>query len=153
MFQDGIIAQAVDSVKAMGVAYFSAAGNQASASYEATYVSSGVSGYASGSTRHDFDTGGSTDSLMQVTIPGSTQVIFVLQWQDPFFSVSGSPGAATDMDMILHSSNGQAQAGGIALNIGGDAIELFAFTTNPGPTRTYQLAIDHVAGPAPGTVW
>lgn len=152
MFQDGAIAQAIDSVKAMGVAYFSAAGNQADQSYEATFVNSGVAGYTSGSTRHDFNAGGATDSLMQVSIPPNTQVIFVLQWQDPFYSVSGAPGAGTDMDMILYSSKGQAQAGGIAANIGGDAVEIFSFTTNPGPTRNYQLAIDHVSGQLPGKI-
>src|SRR5262249_17911952 len=34
MFQDGVVAQAVDNVKATGVAYFSSAGNQARQSYE-----------------------------------------------------------------------------------------------------------------------
>ncbi|HHQ13984.1 MAG TPA: hypothetical protein ENK16_03055, partial [Chromatiales bacterium] len=37
MFQDGPIAQAVDSVKQMGVAYFSSAGNSARQSYESPY--------------------------------------------------------------------------------------------------------------------
>lgn len=40
-FQDGIIAQAVDEVKAMGVAYFSVAGNSARQSYEFAFVDSG----------------------------------------------------------------------------------------------------------------
>ena len=35
IYQDGIIAQAVDTVKAQGVAYFSSAGNSARQSYEA----------------------------------------------------------------------------------------------------------------------
>lgn len=152
MFQDGVIAQAVDTVKAMGVPYFSAAGNSASDSYEATFVDSGVAGFAGGSTRHDFDTSGGTDSLMQVSIPGSTQVIFVLQWEDPFFSVSGAPGADTDMDMILYASNGQANAGGTSDNIGGDAVEVFAFTTGSGPTKNYQLGIEHFSGPLPGKI-
>ncbi|MCK5003283.1 MAG: S8 family serine peptidase [Gammaproteobacteria bacterium] len=152
MFQDGIIAQAVDTVKAMGVPYFSAAGNSADDSYENVYRSSGVSGRLAGSVRHDFDSGANTDTLMQVSIPGNTQVIFVLQWDDPFFSVSGAPGADTDMDMILYSSSGQAQAGGIASNIGGDAVEIFSFTTKGGPTKNYQLAIDHNSGPVPGRV-
>ena len=38
MFQDGVIAQAVDNVKASGVAYFSAAGNQARQAYEHAFV-------------------------------------------------------------------------------------------------------------------
>ena len=35
MFQDGVVAQAVDSVAANGVVYFAAAGNAGSKSYEA----------------------------------------------------------------------------------------------------------------------
>ena len=38
MFQDGVIAQAVDNVKASGVAYFSSAGNQARHAYEHAFV-------------------------------------------------------------------------------------------------------------------
>ena len=41
MFQDGVVAQAVDSVVAGGAAYFSAAGNAARNSYEAGFVDSG----------------------------------------------------------------------------------------------------------------
>lgn len=152
MFQDGVISQAVDSVHAMGVAYFSAAGNQSSDSYEASYVSSGLPGFTAGSVQHDFDTGAGVDSLMEISIPAGTQAIFVLQWQDPFYSVSGAPGAQTDMDIILHSSVGQALAGGIDANIGGDAVEIFSFINSTATTNLYQLSIDHVAGQVPGKV-
>ena len=54
--------------------------------------------------------------------------------------------------MILYSSNGLAQVGGVASNIGGDAVEIFSFITRGGPAKTYQLAIDHNSGPAPGRV-
>ena len=37
MFQDGIVAQAVDLVKARGVSYFSAAGNDGRQSYESPF--------------------------------------------------------------------------------------------------------------------
>lgn len=152
MFQDGIIAQAVDSVRAMGVAYFSAAGNQADESYEDDFRDSGVTGSSAGSVRHDFDSGAGVDSLLQVSIPGSTQVIFVLQWEDPFYSVSGGAGAATDVDVFLYSSSGQAKASATDNNIGGDPVEIFAFTTTSGPTRTYQIAIERYAGPLPGRI-
>jgi len=152
MFQDGIIAQAIDTVKAMDVAYFSAAGNQADQSYEDAFRNSGVAGHYAGSTRHDFAPGAAVDSLMQVSIPGATQVIFVLQWDDPFFSVSGSPGADTDIDIILYSQSGQVKASGIDNNIGGDAVEIFSYTTTPGPTKTYQIGIEHFSGPFPGKV-
>jgi len=152
MFQDGIIAQAVDSVKAMGVAYFSAAGNQADESYEDDFRNSGVSGSSAGSVRHDFDAGAGVDTLMEVTIPANTQVIFVLQWDDPFFSVSGAPGADTDMDIILYSSTGIQKAAGLNNNLGGDAVEIFSYTTPRGPNKNYQIGIEHYAGPLPGRI-
>ena len=55
MFQDGIIAQAVDTVKASGVAYFSAAGNAGRKSYQSRFRSSGIAGL--GGVLHDFDPG------------------------------------------------------------------------------------------------
>lgn len=151
MFQDGIIAQAVDTVKATGVSYFSSAGNSGSNSYESIYVSSGVAG-TSGTIRHDFDPSAGTDDLMEVSIPGNAEVTFVLQWQDPFFSVSGAPGAATDMDMVLYSSEGVAQAGSFSLNVGGDAVEIFSFTNPDEFTQTYQLGIEYYSGATPSKV-
>lgn len=153
MFQDGLIAQAIDAVKDLGVAYFSAAGNQRRESYEGTFRDSGQPGYYAGSTRHDFDAGAGTDGLQQVTIPGNTQVIFVLQWDDPYYSVSGGAGADTDLDIILYSNSGQAKAGGTVDNIlSGDPVEVFGYTTPPGPTKTYQIGIEHYAGPFPSRV-
>ena len=152
MFQDGVIAQAVDSVKAMDVAYFSAAGNQDDQSYEAVYRDSGVPGNFSGGTRHDFDPGASVDTLMQVSISGNTQVIFVFQWDQPAFSVSGAPGSASDIDIVLYSASGQALAAGSDNNLGGDPVEVFAYTTSGGPTKTYQIGIEHFSGPFPGKV-
>lgn len=153
MFQDGLIAQAIDAVKDLGVAYFSAAGNQRRHSYEDTFRDSGEAGYFVGSTRHDFDAGAGTDGLQQVTIPGNTQVIFVLQWDDPFYSVTGGAGADTDLDIILYSSGGQAKAGGTVDNIlSGDPVEVLIYTTPPGPIRTYQIGIEHYTGPFPSRV-
>lgn len=149
MFQDGIIAQAIDTVKQNGVAYFSAAGNNGLQSYESAYRNSGVRGYSARSKRHDFDGGASTDSLMQVTIPANSQILFVLQWNDPFYSVSGAPGADTDMDIILYSASGQAITGSTDSNVGGDAVEVFAYTNSSSSSVTYQLAIDYVKGPEP----
>ena len=152
MFQDGPIAQAIDTVKAMGVAYFSSAGNSAKKSYESVYRNSGVKGLAPRSKRHDFDPAAGTDLLMQVSIPANTQVIFVLQWDDPFYSVSGAPGAATDMDMVLYSASGGVLTGSTDNNIGGDAVDIFAYTNTTSSSANYQIAIDHVAGAVPGLV-
>jgi hypothetical protein len=48
----------------------------------------------------------------------------VYQWDQPFFSVSGPPGSASDMDIIL--TNGACDivlAGSAAANLGGDPYE------------------------------
>jgi len=153
MFQDGPIAQAIDQVKSQGVAYFSAAGNSARDSYEDSFRDSGEDGNYVGSTRHDFDAGAGTDSLQTVTVAPNTQVIVVLQWDDPFFSVSGVPGADTDMDIILYSSNGkQVIAGGIDNNIGGDSVEIVGITNSAGVPKTYQIGLEHFAGPFPSKI-
>src|SRR5215212_172106 len=85
IFQDGIIAQAVDQVTAKGVAYFSAAGNDTRDSYESAFRNSGVRD-ASGKLLHDFDPGSGVDTLQSITIPASAGVIIVFQWDQPFFS-------------------------------------------------------------------
>jgi hypothetical protein len=54
-FQDGIVAQAVDAVEAKGVAYFSAAGNDGTLSYENTapsFATRSTSGANTGELRH-----------------------------------------------------------------------------------------------------
>ena len=83
MFQDGIIAQAVDSVVAGGVAYFSSAGNQARQSYQSVFrpgdsfadgafsSSFGAPSFLGG-IAHNFDSSGGTDHFQSITIPGLT---------------------------------------------------------------------------------
>ncbi|MDP6674884.1 MAG: S8 family serine peptidase, partial [Gammaproteobacteria bacterium] len=150
-FQDGPIAQAVDSVKDSGVAYFSAAGNRARQAYTSSFVNSGQSGFRTGSVAHDFDPGSGVDTRQQLTIPAHGEVIFVLQWDQPFFSVSGAPGSASDIDIVLYPNGGDhALAASIDNNTGGDAWEAFIYTNNSGSPKTVQLGIDLVSGPAPG---
>jgi hypothetical protein len=153
MFQDGPIAQAVDTVKAMGVAYFSSAGNDARHSYEGSFRNSGVAGYYSGSVRHDFDAGGTVDTLQRITIGGGATAIFSFQWSDPHFSTSGPPGADSDLDIFLFTDQKRPRllAGSADDNIGGDPVEVFGYT-NSGPTQTFLLGIDLFSGPAPAAI-
>ena len=144
-FQDGIIAQAVDQVVAGGAVYFSSAGNFGRQSYEAAYRASGVNG-AEGE-RHDFDAGPGIDTLQSVTIPGNATVRFFLQWDEPFFSISGAPGASTDMDIVVYAGAQTFRAA--TNNLGGDAFEALSLTNNGGGGVTVDLALERSAGPAP----
>ncbi|MBX9579832.1 MAG: S8 family serine peptidase, partial [Gemmataceae bacterium] len=159
MFQDGPAARAVDQVAAVGVAYFSAAGNLGRAGYESAFRESGVDLGADGLNwvpgqphfyAHDFDPGPGTDLFQAVTLPpGDTTISF--QWADPYFSVSGGSGARTDLDLAVFDMGGNllATVGGFTRNEGGDPVEVFTIPNTTGGPLRVQLAIGRAAGPTP----
>lgn len=116
MFQDGVVAQAVDSVVAGGSAYYSAAGNAGRESYEAPFVDSGVIFciefflpigdcdpiYERVGRMHDFDPGVGVDLYQSVTVPIGSRLIVAMQWDEPF----GGPGARIDHDIVLLDETG-----------------------------------------------
>jgi subtilisin family serine protease len=111
MFQDGIIAQAVDIVKSMGVAYFSSAGNQGRDAYGSRFRDSGIPGFfddlnPGNTARHDFKRGPKADVFQTFTVGGGEDVIFSLQWDQPFFSLTGTVGSQNDMDLLFYDMQG-----------------------------------------------
>ena len=150
-YQDGIIAQAVNTVKAMGVAYFSAAGNADRKAYEAPFRPSGQFfdiGFG-GQEAHDFDPDAGVDTCQQITIPVGETLILDYQWDQPFFSVSGPPGSASDMDIVLTDAACTTRlASSASSNVGGDPFELVGFT-NAGPAITFGVIILRFSGPNP----
>jgi subtilase family protein len=163
MFQDGIIAQAVDTVVNQGVAYFSAAGNDARQSYESVFrpgasFKNGAFPSAPGApkfgggTAHNFAPTGPADHMQRITIPSDQTLILTFQWDSPFFS-SGGPGSSNDVDIYLLNAAGDTViAGSIEGNIGGDPVEIFSFTNNTGQTADFNLMILLFEGPAPSFV-
>ncbi|MFP5268729.1 S8 family peptidase [Coleofasciculus sp.] len=152
MFQDGIIAQAVDTVVAQGVAYFSAAGNDARQSYESAFNGSNLFEPLVSGEFHDFDPGAGIDILQSLTIPENGGFGISFQWDSPFFSVSGGAGSPNDLDIFLFDESGtNILASSINQNVGNDAVEFFSFF-NDGSlgTDTFNLAISKVEGLDPG---
>lgn len=152
MFQDGIIAQAVDQVTANGVAYFSSAGNSGRQSYEAPFRPSGqFADFGFGSQElHDFDPDPTnTVTWQQFDYSSGGDVPMVLQWDQPHASAGGA-GSASDIDFCVNSSPTAAGAFcSAAANFGGDPVE--GFTLNP-DTATLYFAIPHFSGPYPDLV-
>ncbi|MEP6884865.1 MAG: S8 family serine peptidase [Gammaproteobacteria bacterium] len=160
MFQDGIVAQAVDMVKKHGVAYFSSAGNEARQSYEAPFRhshSDGLSGE-----RHNFATTGKAQGLQKITVTDQGLELLVLNWDQPFRSVGGA-GSMSDVDLIFYDMNGElipdcdnnlqpavCQFSGISNNIGGDALEEAVISNTTGASIDVQISIELFKGPAPG---
>jgi hypothetical protein len=116
-FQDGEIAQAIDSVAAQGVAYFSSAGNNARNAYDnlapSFPVTSG-SGPTAGEKLLNFDTSGATTTTaLPVTIPKLSPgefVVLVLQWDQPYVTGARSSGGATSaLDLCVNGVPGDDQ--------------------------------------------
>lgn len=154
MFQDGIVAQAINSVAfrpgTSAVSFFAAAGNSGRRSYESAFNPSGVIEPLKGGEFHDFDPGIGVDRLQSITIPSETQIFFDFQWDSPFFSVNGGAGSPNDLDILLYDSSGtNVLAGSTASNIGKDPVEELSFF-NEAPLGEFNLAISKNAGSNPG---
>jgi len=159
MFQDGIVAQAVDKVVARGVSYFSPAGNDARQSYTSPFRASGrLFDFGFGPCEaHDFKSGAAVDVRQHITLPLAETVFPVFQWDQPFFSVSGAPGAGSDLDILLvDEAVTTVCAGSAAGNVGADPVELFSYVDTQnrlcaGDTG-FNLMIFRCRGPSPGRI-
>jgi subtilase family protein len=162
MFQDGIVAQAVDTVAARGVAYFSAAGNEARRSYEDGFRPGaifapgafpsvpGAPAFRGGQT-HDFDPGAGEDHFQHITVPGLTSVSIAFQWDQPFFSVSGPPGSASDYDIYLFDDPPTTILdASTASNVGADPAEVISVVNTGLAPVAANIMIVKVAGPSAG---
>jgi subtilisin family serine protease len=163
MFEDGIIAQAIDDVYKDGVAYFSSAGNDARASYEAPFRLSNQLGLSG--RRHDFDGGHKVDGLQAATLGAGSITWLTLQWDQPSLSANGKRGALSDVDVLLYKPNGDlldicpdtaelpadtvCQFPGAFPNIGLDAIESAILVNTTGEDADVQISIELFEGPTP----
>jgi subtilisin family serine protease len=107
-FQDGLVAQAINTVAAQGVAYFSSAGNDGQLSYENTTPSFATPGTGSQASEKllNFDPSAATTTT---TLPLSIPQLFpgefiylVVAWDQPY--VTGSPnsgGSTSSIDICL----------------------------------------------------
>jgi subtilisin family serine protease len=149
-FQDGIIAQAVDQVKAQGVTYFSAAGNESIRAYTSVFQTTTIQPLGTGAGfAHNFSGPADPQRIFQpIFIPPGGTIICSFQWDQSSFSASGV-GDSTDMDIYLINSLGQIVAAGNSDNIAsGDPIEIFGYQNNT-PNSTFFLVIVKFAGPDP----
>ena len=113
-FQDGQVAQAIDAVAAQGVAYFSAAGNDASDAYDnlaPSFATLSNTAPTTGEYLLNFDNSGATTTTsLSVDIPSLQQgelVAVVLQWDQPYVTgAAGSPGASSHLNLCVTSTTG-----------------------------------------------
>jgi len=135
MFSDGPVGKAVDKVNALGVSYFSSAGNDDSAGYTATFspvsndanaqalltaqgvTYSGLSTAEKGAivSFHSFGTNpdGSPILVQNIRIPGTSADatgVLSFQWDDPYnLVVNGVKQVTTDYDILVFNASGAIQ--------------------------------------------
>ena len=145
MFQDGVVAQAVDDVAAAGISHFSSAGNRSgSESYDSAVRIvpgraqswantnldfSGVDPalYAGGF--HDFDAGSARDIAQ--TIQSDDGSLIVFQWNEPF-----DPQPPTVVQVIAEGTGTVPDGGDTVVTFDGEAgqlVEIFVDGDENGP--------------------
>jgi subtilisin family serine protease len=163
MFEDGVVAKAIDQVVGRGVAYFSAAGNEARQSYQAPFRASGRKGLSG--IRHNFNTAGGVADLQRMTVPPGAVTLLAVDWDQPSFSANAERGSQSDVDAIFYNADGTAvepcsddlaqrvcQVPGIGNNLGGDAVELPVIVNLSDRDVHVRLGIELASGPAPGQI-
>ncbi|GAB6067518.1 hypothetical protein JCM13664_08360 [Methylothermus subterraneus] len=150
IYQDGMIAQAIEQVQARGVAYLTAAGNSGRLGYEAAFRPAWVR--LSGEVAHDFNPDLNIEDFYQaIEIPQGAEITIVLQWNQPFRTGSKAKGAASDsdLDLILFDEKlARVVAISREANLDRDPLEVLTFVNDTDQTR-FQLYIAHRAGVFP----
>ena len=142
-FQNGVVAQAIQTVEAAGVTYVTAAGNEGGNGYQAAWTP--ISGTFDGVSLTDAESfGGSLTQTITVNNEGTGIAIpLVLEWNQAY-------GAATSDLEILVFHNGSLVDTATNRTSGE--------STNPwieydfAGSGTYQIAVENLSGPNPGLI-
>ncbi len=147
MFQNGVVAQAIQTVEAEGVTYVAAAANNASNAYQAAWTHS--SGASDGLDFTDAESfGGSILQTVTVTASTAHPVPLLLEWDRAYGQANFNSGQP-DIDMFVYQ-NGTliAQATNVTAGEPNNPFTGVQFTAS----GTYQIAIVNNFGPDPGTI-
>ncbi len=162
-YQDGVVAQAIDQVKAKGVAYFSSAGNSARQAFEAKFVDSGTVGVTgadnAGEKLMSFTSadGKTTQNFLPISLPTGfkEQSLQILQWDQPYTTgAPGSPGNSSSLDICLTDNTGVVIHGFCsgATPVGTDSVAITGLDTD-GVTGAFGVQVGVVGGtPAPANI-
>jgi len=148
-FQDDLVTQTIDQVVEKGVIYVTAVGNSGRNAYQSTYRESNNT--TLNINAHNFSDNEDTDVFQKFSLPEDSTMSMILQWSDPAYSVSGSPGAQTDLDIsIINSEGTRVIQSSNSINISNDPIEFLSFTNPAGSGQTsFNIMISKSSGEPP----
>ncbi len=147
-FQDGnIIQNAIETVVAEGVSYFTAAGNQSTQYYELSVSLSSTTVAGLAGEYEDFGTtsGSGSDFLQRLTFSANAPVSIDLQWTQPFLTdgaghVIGA-GSSYTLTLELFDLAGNMVASSVAGQDPADPVQLLQYRNPNGSSTDYNLAI------------
>jgi hypothetical protein len=142
-FQNGVVAQAIQTVEAEGVTYVTAAGNEASNGYQAAWTP--ISGSFDGTYLTDAESfGGSVVQTVAINTEGTgDEVPLILEWNQPYGATTSDLEIFVFHNGILYGEFSNRNAGQELNNPLVD-VQL--------PSGTYQIAIENLSGPNPGLI-
>ena len=143
-FQNGVIAQAIQTVEARGVTYITAAGNNASNAYQAAWTP--ISGSFHGTLLTDAESfGGSLVQTIMINTAGTGfDVPLLLEWNQAYGQ------ATSDLEILVFNSGGRLVGTATNATSGepNNPWVLFDFRQS----GTYFVAIENLSGPDPGLI-
>jgi VCBS repeat-containing protein len=140
-FQNGVVAQAIQTVEAEGVTYITAAGNDANNAYQAAWTP--ISGTYDGTRLTDAESfGGSLVQTITLQTEGY-EIPLLLEWNQAY-------GEATSDLEILVFRNGRLYGTATNRSSGEPTNPWVDFTFTA--SGTYQIAIVNLSGPNPGLI-
>ena len=110
-----------------------------------------------GGTTQDFNPDPNVvDDMQALTLNPGQGITLTFQWDQPYGTVPGSVGSASDLDIyVLNQAGTQVLAASSGDNIGTgheDPVEVLSFGNNGASTQTYQLMIAKFSGVNPGVI-
>jgi subtilisin family serine protease len=141
-FQNGVVAQAIQTVEAEGVTYVTAAGNDAENGYQATWTP--TSGSFDGTRLSDAESfGGSLVQTITVSTDATDTVPLLLEWNQAYGE------ASSDVEiLVFHNGALYGTATNVSSGESTNPWADFTFTAS----GTYQIAIENLSGPNPGLI-
>jgi hypothetical protein len=139
-FQNGVVAQAIQTVEAEGVTYVTAAGNNASNGYQAAWtpISGSVDGW---SLTNAESFGGSVVQTVTINTEGTNDTVpLILQWNQPYGATTSDLGIFVFRNGSLYELVSNQSVGQEPNN---PLVDLQL------PSGTYQIAIENLSGPNP----
>lgn len=146
----GAIQQAIASVVAQGVSYFTSASNEGTNFYQHAFtgITAALPGISGNYKVMNFGSVAAPQTLQSLTIAKGATATIDLQWDQPFASIGTGHASANSLGLVLFDASGRIVASALANRTGGDPVQILKFTNTTTGTG-FRLGIIANGGSVP----